>query len=163
MAATHDAAPTGREIERKYLLRALPAGIDSRLSAEIDQGYLPGDRIRERIRRIRDASGGSPRYVRTIKAGAGIERLEFEEDTTEAFFNTVWPLTEGRRVRKRRYRARLAGADWEIDEFLDRTLALAEIELTRADQPVEIPAAIAAVLVREVTDEPSFTNYQLAR
>jgi CYTH domain-containing protein len=156
-----NAEPTGREIERKYLLSALPAGIAELRSVEIDQGYLPGTRIRERIRRIRD--GASTRYVRTIKTGAGVERLEFEEDTTEAFFDTVWPLTAGRRVHKRRYVARLAGADWEIDEFLDRTLALAEIELTRADEPVEMPAVIASVLVREVTDEPSFTNYHLAR
>ena len=52
---------------------------------------------------------------------------------------------------------------WEVDEFLDRELILAEIELEAEDQPVEIPPEIAAVMDREVTDEPAFSNYKLSR
>ena len=53
---------------------------------------------------------------------------------------------------------------WEIDEFLDRSgLWLAEVELETADQRVEIPAWLGAVLEREVTDEKEYTNHALAR
>src|ERR1051326_3701174 len=147
-----------KEIERKYLLRGLPAGVESFASFEIDQGYLPGVCVRERVRRIDDR--GSLRYVRTIKVGTGMERFEFEEDTTQAFFDAVWPLTEGHRVRKRRYHVPSDGLVWEIDEFLDREgLYLAEIELSHVDQAPTPPREIAAVIVREVTNAPSFSNY----
>ena len=81
----------------------------------------------------------------------------------EEFFATVWPLTQGHRLRKRRYRVPGATGVWEVDEFLDRELILAEIELEAEDQPVEIPPEIAAVMDREVTDEPAFSNYKLSR
>jgi adenylate cyclase len=155
-------AANDREIERKYLLRALPSRVRDAESLEIDQGYLPGVRINERIRRAR--GGDALRFYRTIKAGAGIERLEIEEETTEQFFTAVWPLTRGARVHKRRYLIPEGDVTWEIDEFLDRDgLWLAEIELEGVDQVVAIPAWLRDVLDREVTDDPRYTNYALAR
>ncbi len=155
-------AANGREIERKYLLRGLPADVSQHPSVIIDQGYVPGTAVRERVRRTQ--SGSTLRYFRTIKVGSGIERFEFEEETTDTFFVAVWPLTEGHRVRKRRYNIPSGDKIWEVDEFLDRdAFFLAEIELERADEPVSPPSAIAAVIVREVTDEPGFSNYRLSR
>jgi adenylate cyclase len=156
-------ASNDREIERKYLLRALPDGISAIASAavEIDQGYIPGETVRERVRRMREPE--STRYIRTIKVGSGMNRFEFEEDAPKEFFEAVWPLTLGHRVRKRRYYLPDAGVTWEIDEFLDRELVIAELELESDDQPIEIPPSIASVLVREVTDEQAFSNYRLSR
>jgi len=151
-----------REIERKYLLRRLPTRVAGAPSFEIDQGYLPGQRIYERVRRSRGAEG--VRYHRTIKAGSGIVRSEIEEETTELFFLTVWPLTRGCRVRKRRYVVQEGGVAWEIDEFLDRDgLWLAEVELETVDQVVQPPEWLREVIEREVTDDPAYTNYALAR
>jgi CYTH domain-containing protein len=151
-----------KEIERKYLLRALPAAVAAVESVEIDQGYIPGERIQERIRRIRDTSG--MRYYRTVKLGSGVERFEFEDPTNAEFFDAVWPLTVGRRVRKRRYELPVAGGGvWEVDEFLDRELVLAEIEFESVDQKIDIPEFISSVLLRDVTDEREFQNYRLAR
>jgi len=42
---------------------------------------------------------------------------------------------------------------WEIDEFLDRPLWLAEIELPSADTEVRVPEWLAEYVVREVTGE----------
>src|SRR5690349_17491771 len=42
-----------REIERKYLLRGLPPQTSGATALHIDQGYLPGERINERVRRTR--------------------------------------------------------------------------------------------------------------
>lgn len=151
-----------REIERKYLLSGMPAGLTDAPWAEIEQGYLPGAKIIERVRRIRAADGGV-RYERTCKLGRGIDRFEFQEDVDEVFFTTVWPLTRGKRVFKRRYKVPAGELTWEIDEFTDRRLVLAEVELERADQSIVIPESIRAVLVREVTDDPDYSNYALAR
>jgi adenylate cyclase len=151
-----------REIERKYLLRELPERVVDAPSLDIDQGYLPGERINERIRRTRGSDG--LRYYRTIKAGSGIERLEIEEETSELFFATVWPLTRGCRVHKRRYLVPEAELTWEIDEFLDRDgLWLAELELRSVDDVVVLPAWLRSVIEREVTDDPQYTNHALAR
>ena len=154
-------ATNDREIERKYLLRALPLEVRSARTLEIDQGYLPGTRINERIRRARD--GSNVKYFRTIKTGQGIARFEVEEETTETFFLAVWPLTRGARVQKRRYLMPEGDVIWEIDEFLDRDgLWLAEVELRDVDQVVDIPRWLSVVMDREVTDDPSYTNHALA-
>lgn len=151
------------EIERKYLLSGLPPAVAQATSVEIDQGYLPGTEIRERVRRVRGAHG--VHFVRTLKTGTGIERIEIEEETSEQFFLAVWPLTRGCRVQKRRYDVPgAAGLVWEIDEFLDRGgLWLAEVELERADQAVAPPDWLRPYIVREVTNEPEFTNRALAK
>ena len=155
-------AANDREIERKYLLGALPERVRSAESVEVDQGYLPGTRINERIRRMR--SPERTRFFRTIKIGSGLERFELEEETTEEFFNTVWPLTRGARIFKRRYFVPEENVVWEIDEFLDRPgLWLAEVELESVDQRVKIPKWLESVVEREVTDERAYTNYALAR
>lgn len=150
------------EIERKYLLRALPERAATAPSVEIDQGYLPGARINERIRRAVGPEGA--RYYRTVKAGSGLSRIEIEEDTTALFFETVWPLTRGVRVQKRRYTIWEGRDEWVVDEFLDREgLFLAEIELEHVDQRVSVPEWLAVVLIREVTNERDYTNHALAR
>ncbi|HEY4129190.1 MAG TPA: hypothetical protein VGM50_01135 [Gemmatimonadaceae bacterium] len=156
-----------REIERKYLLTALPDRVTSGgelESVEVDQGYIPGERIQERIRRMRDDRDGSLCYYRTLKSGTGLERIEIEEETDEAFFVAVWPLTRGARVHKRRYYVPVDDGVWEIDAFLDRPdLVLAEFEMRDVAQHVEIPAWLAEVLVREVTEERNYTNRALAK
>lgn len=150
------------EIERKYLLSALPAMPRVTTVLEIDQGYLPGERLVERLRRQRTPEGATS-YFRTVKLGAGVERIEIEDATDERVFTHLWQLTDGRRLRKRRHLVPNGEDVWEIDEFLDRALVLAELELDRADAPVTIPPWLAAVLVREVTDEGAYTNRALAR
>ena len=148
------------EIERKYLLRALPTirgGVDT---ANIDQGWLPGQRLRERIRRVRKETGDT--YFLTLKLGKGVERLELEEETTEAVFDRLWSLTAECRVRKRRYQVPEGDLLWEIDEFLDRDLCLAEVELNRPSDRPPFPDWLAPYVVREVTDDPRYTNRALA-
>jgi len=51
----------------------------------------------------------------------------------------------------------------EVDEFLDRTLVLAEIVLDAADAMPEIPDWLERRVVCEVTDEVEFTNQHCAQ
>jgi len=150
------------EIERKYLLKGPPKLPKPTATLEIDQGYIPGEKLIERVRRQRDAKGGT-RYFRTVKAGSGVSRTELEDETDAKTFNHLWQLTEGRRLKKRRYVV-LDGDDmWEIDEFTDRPLWLAELELDDAERQVKIPEWLKPVLVRDVTDELEYSNQSLAR
>ena len=64
---------------------------------------------------------------------------------------------------ERRRRVAEGGRVWEIDDFHDRDLVLAEVELPAVDVAVELPRWLADAVVREVTDDPSFTNLALAR
>jgi len=149
------------EFERKYLLKAMPPMARSVRVQEIEQGWLPGKRLRERLRRVRDADG--ERFYRTIKLGAGVQRLEIEEETTAELFGALWPHTEGCRVRKRRHQVQEGRLTWEIDRFQDRNLVLAEVELTEAGMEAEPPKWLKPYVVREVTVDPAFLNLNLAR
>ena len=156
-------ASMGSEIEHKYLLKRLPSKALEAPSVEIAQGYLAGETLVERIRRVRSPDG-SEQWFRTVKVGSGVERMELEEEASGDVGRAMWRLTKGRRVRKRRYSIReCEDVVWEIDEFLDRTLVLAEIELTSPDEKVELPEWLRDVVDREVTDEPEFSNARLAR
>jgi CHAD domain-containing protein/CYTH domain-containing protein len=151
----------GIEIERKYLLSGLPPhALDSRSEA-IEQGWLPGTELVERLRHVQSADGDA--WYRTVKSGQGIQRIEIEERTTQPLFDALWPLTEQCRVRKRRYLVTNGTATWVVDQFLDRDLVLAEIELPAPETPVEIPEWLKEYLVREVTTEPEYVNRALAR
>ena len=151
------------ETERKYLLRAMPDAARQAPAREIDQGYLPGERLVERLRRVR--GDGDDRFYRTVKIGAGVRRIELEERTTPELFEALWSLTSGRRVQKRRYLVADGPLTWEIDEFTDRELVLAEIELPDgADaDAVTLPTWLEPFVVRDVTDDPEYVNSRLAR
>ena len=150
------------EIERKYLLSRLPTFPSPTDVLEIDQGYLPGTNVLERLRRQR-STNGTTRYFRTVKVGAGVERIELEDETDQRTFDHLWLLTDGRRLRKRRYLVPNGADIWEIDEFTDRTLVLAELEIDAPDTRITFPGWLTPTLVREVTDEPEYTNRSLAR
>lgn len=153
------------ETERKYLLRALPPIIEAPGAAydaaEIEQGWLPGERLRERLRRKRTSEGES--YRRTIKLGNGLSRVEVEEPLDETLFGALWPLTEGCRVRKRRHRVVEGALVWEIDEFLDRDLVLAEVELAAESIRPAFPSWLEPYVIAEVTGDPQYVNLNLAR
>ena len=155
------AEPAPTEIERKYLLSALPERALGLTPAVLRQGYLPGERLIERIRCI--TLPDSTRWVRTVKLGAGLVRIEVEEDATPALGEALWALTTGKRVEKVRYAIPEGDLVWEIDAFTDRQLFLAEVELPHADHAVRIPDWLHPHVVREVTDEREFTNWSLAR
>jgi CYTH domain-containing protein len=152
----------GVEIERKYLLRGMPPLPPGAAWSELAQGYLPGRELHERVRRVARPDG-EVRYFRTVKLGAGVRRIEVEEETDARLFRGLWRLTAGRRIRKRRYRVEAEGRVWEIDRFRGRSLVLAEVELPSEDAEVRFPPWLAPWVEREVTDDPAYLNLNLAR
>jgi CHAD domain-containing protein/CYTH domain-containing protein len=153
--------PSQIEIERKYLLKGMPDSMPDSSFVTIEQGYLPGERLVERLRAI--DVGRQRAYFRTVKVGAGLVRTELEEEMSSEMFKSMWPLTKGKRLTKRRHRVPDGELTWEIDEFTDRELVLAEIELPSAETAVEIPKWLEPHIDREVTGEVAYLNSTLAK
>lgn len=150
-----------REIERKFLLKGMPRLPRGAVRTDLAQGYLPGARLQERVRRVR-RRGEPVRYYRTVKLGSGISRVEVEEEADEAVFRRLWPLTRGRRIRKLRFRVPDGELTWEIDRFRGRDLVLAEVELPSEDHHVVLPDWLRDHVVRDVTGEDEYVNVNLA-
>jgi CHAD domain-containing protein/CYTH domain-containing protein len=149
------------EIERKFLLTGVPDLAREVAPLEIDQGWIAGELVNERVRRTRSAETDS--FSRTIKLGSGVVRSEFEEAMTSDVFESMWPLTVNRRISKRRYQVPDGDLTWEIDEFTDRELVLAEVELPDEETETPLPHWLKPYVVREVTGEPEYVNVNLAK
>jgi CYTH domain-containing protein len=143
------------EIERKFLVVS-GAWRDGSPGQRFCQGYLAsGEGVTVRIRRA-----GPKAYV-TIKGETeGRMRPEFEYaipvDEAEAMLESLCqrPLIE-----KTRHEVVHAGHLWHVDEFGgdNAGLVLAEVELARPDEPVELPAWVG----EEVTSDPRYRNSAL--
>lgn len=144
------------EIERKFLVkndqwRGLAQGHLYR------QGYIPTqDYTTVRVRIIGDQS-----YVTIKGKNTGMSRLEFEyeiplADADQMLTNLCSPPL----IEKYRYCIEFAGKIWEVDEFLgeNQGLTLAEIELSREDESVELPDWVG----EEVTGDRRYYNVNLA-
>ena len=129
------------EIERKFLSRGGPTSRASRV--EIEQGYLAlgdgqGD-AEVRLRRKNDEL-----YL-TVKAGSGRTRVEEELELDREPFESLWPLTEGRRVAKTRHVLLYGKVDIELDLYsgdLDG-LEIAEVEFPDEETADEFAARLA--------------------
>ena len=96
------------------------------------------------------------------KTGSGLIRQESESQISAASFNERWPETIGRRVCKKRHRVPADGLVWEIDEFSDFPLVLAEVELPTTDYLLSIPLWLSPWILQEVTLDSQYRNYNLA-
>ena len=150
------------EIERKYLLTRVPPVAAAVPPTLIEQGWLPGTALRERLRRSTNPDGTVVCW-RNVKLGPAQARVEIDEITSRELFDAMWPLTAAARVRKQRHVVRDAAYAWEIDVFLDRDLVLAEVELSGLDDRPALPDWLAPHLERDVTGEPAYFNSVLAR
>jgi len=166
MSAADPQPRVALEIERVYLLRAMPDLPEGAESWAIEQGYLPpaarGGDLEGRLRRITDGAGRR-RHLLTRKQGVGLVRVEEEREISAEAFERDWPRTRGRRLRKTRHRVEHGGLVWEVDRFESLELVLAEVELPATDTVIDLPAWLAAQIEREVTEEPAYRNFELAR
>jgi adenylate cyclase len=156
-AAPHDGA-VASEIERKFLVAAVPSSVELGAGDRLGQGYLAVDGpVEVRLRR----SGGSTTL--TVKAGSGLARTEVEVALSEAQADELWPATEGRRVAKVRHRVPLAhGTVAEVDVYEGALAGLvtAEVEFpSREDAAAFVAPEWCA---RELTGEPGWSNASLA-
>jgi CYTH domain-containing protein len=149
----------GREIERKFLVSALPPDLDRHPASEIRQGYLAIEPGGSEVR-LRSRDG---RSLMTVKRGTGRTRVEVEVPIDADAFERLWPLTEGRRVEKVRH---LLPADGGLVLELDvysgdlAGLVVAEVEFAgEAQADAYVPPAW---LGADVTADERFKNHNLA-
>ena len=142
------------EIERKFLVHGTPWRPHS--GVRLSQGYL--NRDKERTVRVRIA--GDHAYLTVKGATHGIARVEFEYEIPSSDAEQLLRLSDGPIIQKNRHVIIHDGDRWEVDEFLgdNAGLVIAEIELTRENQPFSRPAWLGA----EVTQDPRYYNSNLA-
>ncbi|MDX1666265.1 MAG: CYTH domain-containing protein [Saprospiraceae bacterium] len=115
-----------REIERKFLVDALPESISGRERKAIRQGYPA---LEEGGREVRLRSMAD-RYFLTIKSQGDLEREEYEIELNKDQFENLWDATRGRRLRKDRIKYEAGDRLIEIDIYHQPLagLIVAEIE-----------------------------------
>jgi hypothetical protein len=140
--------------ERRFLVTEIPPeGLGGDVET-LEQGWLPGDG-RESVGVTRSALG--EQWFRARAAARG--RPGRVEAVARGEFDDLWPLTEGRRIAKRRHLVP-AAPGWHFDEYLDRPLVLAVAEEGNAEAP---PPWLDPVVVREVSAERGYLDEALAR
>src|ERR1700730_6959739 len=126
-------ARNGREIERKFLVKELPPGLDRFRSYPIAQGYLANEPGGRHVRLRKKGKTASL----TFKVGRGNAREEREIQLSPEQFATLWPATRGRRLRKTRYEIPWKNLKIEVDIYHGRNqgLVVAEGEFPNNGSP----------------------------
>ena len=147
-----------REIERKFLLDGVPAWLEQHESRRIAQGYLAiGEETEVRLRRI-----DGERFL-TAKRGSGETREEVEVPLDPERFDRLWPLTEPRRIAKRRFLVPLDdGHRAEVDVYEGglEGLIVAEVEFRSEEESDRF--APPAWFGPELTGDHRYANQELA-
>jgi adenylate cyclase len=144
------------EVERKFVVRDPPV-LDGADADEIEQGYLAiGAEGEVRVRRRGD------RLLLTAKRGEGLSRQEAEIELDRERFDLLWPLTEGRRLHKRRYVIQHDGLEIEVDVYAGdlEGLVVAEIEFPSEKEALALEPP--EWLGEEVTGDHRYLNETLA-
>ena len=147
----------GSEIERKFLLHGLPPQLAFARRERIRQGYLALDGDTEV--RVRISSKGS---TLTIKHGRGAVRGEEELALDDRRADSLWKLTEGRRVEKTRRTMRVHGTEVEVDEYGGQLDGLVVAEVEFPDEDAAMDFTPPPWFARELTGDDAYSNRGLA-
>ena len=148
----------GNEIERKFLVKQLPDGLESYSHKEILQGYIiitsSGTEVRLRKK--------GNKFFLTLKIGIGKIRREFEIGLFKILFSILWPLTGGKKVKKCRYDIPLDNLMGELDVYKENLSGLLTVEVefkTEEDSEKFVPPEWFG---KEVTEDKRYKNQNLA-
>lgn len=151
------------EIERKYLVAALPGNIDAYPHSEIEQAYLCTSPTL-RIRRMGDS------YILTIKehlpgvAGGPIVNREEEFSLSREAYEALRAKCDGGIVGKTRYRIPLdGGLTAELDIFHGRHEGLQLVEVEFPDTAAALRFVPPAWFGKDVSADPRYRNSSLSR
>jgi adenylate cyclase len=149
------------EIERKFIVTALPSSGDLGVGVPLRQGYLAeeGD-VEVRIRLT------AVEATITVKAGTGLARTEVEAPVSVEQAEQLWPHTVGRRLDKTRHRVTLdpaTGLVAEVDVYAGALTGLWVVEVEFASQAAAASFDPPAWFGRELTGERGWSNAALAR
>ena len=145
----------GVEMERKFLV----SGQQWRDGVEGTQ-YLQGYLCRGRGRTVRVRCAGANAFLTIKGPSTGVSRAEFEYPIPKQDALELLGLCEGPLIEKLRFRIPFEGHLWEVDEFQGRNagLLLAEVEFSRPDEAVALPAWVG----EEVSGDSRYFNSNLS-
>jgi len=147
-----------QEIERKFLVNSDGWKAAVRSSSLVRQGYLSSNaKATVRVRSYDDE-----RAVLTLKGRAtGLVRAEYEYAIPVGDARDLLEMAQPHVLEKRRHLVEHDGMTWEVDVFEGRHqgLVLAEVELERADQAVNLPDWVG----EEVSEDERYFNATLSR
>jgi CYTH domain-containing protein len=146
-----------KEIERKFLVKG-----DSWRGLAKPQFYQQGyiDTINQTTIRIRIV--GEKGFLTIKGKSQGIARSEYEYQIPLADAQQMLQeLCQKPQIQKNRYQIQVKELLWDVDEFLgdNSGLIIAEVELEKEDQIIELPEWIA----QEVSLDPRYFNYNLTK
>jgi len=153
------------EIERRFLLKKLPDLTKPHKLFIIKQYYNKTEGGVIRYRESREYANFPNKYEKIIKlkVSKGINNEEdFEIDQLQ-FFNEIQQIKNLKSIKKHRIVFEENGLKWEVDSFNDLKLIICEVELKSLKQKIQIPEHIQKVLIKEITGEYEFSNYNLAQ
>ena len=159
MSHADEHASPGVEIERKFLVDEPPGDLGQYPADRVEQGYLAvaDDGVEVRLRRRGD------RTLLTVKSGPGQVRVEEEMPIEARRFETLWPLTEGRRVVKTRYLVPIEpGLTAELDVYTGDLDGLLTAEVEFPSERASADFVPPAWLGREITGDERYANQSLA-
>lgn len=147
------------EIEKKYLLRNVP-NIKYNDELNILQFYTPEGRYRSSYSNFTSQTT----YYHTVKTfiSAGVNEEVENIITPQEFYEKI--ATATKTIRKKRFIKNTKKYKWEVDQFVDCYLVIAEVEVTSEKElkKVKLPKWLEDCLIKDVTGEKEFNNYNLA-
>ena len=160
--------PEPFEIERKYLIEYPDiAWLESSPNCkrvEIIQTYLKPDSDDEEVRVRQRGADGNYIYMLTKKRRiSDLKRVEVERRLSKDEYLSLLMSadTTKRQIRKTRYCLMYDNQYFEIDVYpFWSDKAIVELEMNDENAPVVLPKELK--LIREVTDDRSYSNYSLA-
>jgi CHAD domain-containing protein len=151
VAALERRAGGALEVRRRWLLSAVPPALADVAPRRLEEGWLPGVRLRERLRRERTPSG--ERFSRALAQGAGRWRLALEEEVSREVFDVLWLIAEERRS-STRWEVPEGGLTWSVEELPEGRGWFAEVRLPASVAQAPMPDWLAPIVEREITGEP---------
>lgn len=144
------------EIERKYLIRTLPEGLESYPFHEIEQGYL----CTEPVVRIRRQDN---EYFLTYKSKGFMVREEYNLPLTGEAYLHLRTKADGLLISKRRYLIPYGSYTIELDQFFSprEGLYLAEVEFQTQEEALAFTAP--DWFGEDVTSSPAYHNSNLSK
>jgi len=147
------------EIERKWVLDAPPSWPADHVERRVEQGYVALDEAGAEVR-VRRAD---EELTLTIKSAPGLVRVEEELGLSEAQFDSLWALTEGRRIVKTRHLISLDdGLTAEVDVYEGALSGLVTAEVEFSSEEASAAFDPPDWLGREVTGDKRYANRALA-
>ena len=150
------------EIERKFLLRELPAHLESYPHYEIEQAYIttnPVIRVRKKTVYHQTDETTSTNYILTVKSSGLLARQEFELPIEEASYKNLCKKADGNVIAKTRYKIPLAqNLVLELDIFSGLFAGLIMGEIEFPDEASAKSYNPPAFIPEEVTFDTRFHN-----